>query len=167
MSKIKEMYIRAKVETTRGDGTKYTMNHLLSTYFKVPPQFQDRAPITLIEAYQRNVNKERVEEFLKNEPYMQGGTHKLLDYYFVYITSKGRYKKGEYFAHELDDLGSYFEAKARKISWNDGVKEYEVKILDKKIDEMTISGIWTDELLDGNHIASGTGDHFESYEGKL
>ena len=148
---IKEIFIEVETENVVNNDRTFVMKSMLNSFYPVPKQAQSYSEEKLFKLYDF-VNREKVLEFMSEEDTMLSRA-KLLGFKLVYITKKGKFVKGEYFAHEYDQ---YVEGKARKIVWSHGLVEYEVKCLDKSLD-----------VLDGmqeEYSNNGCGDTFEPSE---
>jgi len=142
---IKNVYVLANFEYENGE-KPFTMESILGSSFVVPTQLQGTPADKLISMYESRITPERIQEILSGESF----SGKLIGYKFIYKKEETKYYFGEYYAHEYD---KYTRGKARRITWSNGLVEYEVKCLDKSLD--VLDGFWED--LSGN----GCGDTFE------
>jgi len=96
-------------------------------------------------------NKKYITDALKNDMLYKDNT--IDDIELVYLKEKGKFIKGEYYAHEYD---KYSSAKGRYLLYSNGFVEYEIKCLNKNLS--VLDGIWQE------YNNNGCGDMFEPNE---
>lgn len=144
---IKEIYIKAKVEYTRGK-TSFISDSVCPVYYKVPKELRNLSEKKLLAEYDF-LTLEKVQEFFNAGSFP--GTVK--SFKLIYVQRKGKFVNGEYYAHEYD---RYTNGKARKLTWSDGTVEYEVHCLNRGLS--VLDGIWEE------YSNNGCGDTFEPFE---
>lgn len=96
---------------------------------------------------------DHLSETEEGKRYMDGIEYVHAEYVTV---KKGKWVKGEYYAHEYGDEEGYVPGRARKLTYSNGFVRYEVQCLNKEF--IVLDGFW--EESDNN----GCGDQFTAFE---